>query len=629
MMDTYIFEFNKEIFDFLQKVVESPGKYNPVYIFGKPGSGKSTIIRSIFKPGEDVLLLKPSELADLTFPLKEEYRYVIILDIDLVSFNDDWVKKFFIQFQDWIDAGTQVIVTGSQPPDKLDIPERVLSGIRGGVSMGIRKLMRKDREEIVSKMFPDLSEDIRDSAIQSRSETIRELIGYIKSMEIGGGAEEKTEAHLEGEQFRDLVKSLEEDMPSITQERSIEEELREEYRAKLYVWEMKGFNCERLKKVIDGPIEDITREFVSFTTDVQRLVELQRRYGLIDPALLTDEERKEIETDLFNPDKILELDRRIGELEKRSELKTNFSRYLDWEKGLDSLVSGKGNQDVLSFIKDFVEKKIEWAGVYGIVGKRGYGKTHHLNAIAVELFRNHPQVIVGYAGLPSLIQNPEGMLATLSECDIILLDDVDRISTKGGVDLKPFFKKNSNKCIIFTSTRSPEGITGLDIPDNRLFVLDEPDIEVKKAMLKVIIEMGDYSKDVDYEEGLEKVKGGFYEVEFYANTKSRRVVVEEAEEEIPSEEKVEEIEEEVVEEVKEVEEVGEVEQVVEEQLSLEEPVEKIEEEAEEKAVEEEKVEEPEKTKVSEPPEEIKGEVSKIEGYDINIENVNLRITKEL
>ena len=618
MMDTYIFEFNKEIFDFLQKVVEGPGKYNPVYIYGKPGSGKSTIIRSIFKPGEDVLLLKPSELVELTFPLKEKYRYVIILDIDLVPFNDDWVKKFFIQFQDWIDSGTQVIVTGSQPPDKLDIPERMLSEIRGGVSVGIKKLTGKDREEIVNKMFPDLSEDIRNSAIQSRSETIRELIGYIKSMEIGGGEEEKTEAHLEGEQFRDLVRSLEEDMPSITQERSIEEELREEYRAKLYVWEMKGFNCERLKKVIDGPIEDITREFVSFTTDVQRLVELQRRYGLIDPALLTDEERKEIETDLFNPDKIFELDERIGELEKRSKLKTDFSRYLDLEKGFDSLVSGKGNQDVLSFIKDFVEKKIEWTGVYGIVGKRGYGKTHHLNAIAVELFRNHPQVIVGYGGLHNIIQNPEGMLATLSECDIILLDDVDRISTKGGVDLRPFFKKNSNKCIIFTSSRSPEEITDLDIPDNRIFVLDEPDLEVKKAMLKVIIEMGDYNKDVDYEDGLEKVKGGFYEVEFYANTKSRRVVVEEAEEEIPSEEKVEEIEEEVIEEVKEV------------KVSLEEPVERIEEEVEEKAVEEEeRVEEPEKTKVSEPFEEIKGEVPKIEGYDINIENVNLRITKEL
>ena len=595
MMDTYIFEFNKEIFDFLQKVVEGPGKYNPVYIYGKPGSGKSTIIRSIFKPGEDVLLLKPSELAEITFPLKEKYRYVIILDIDLVPFNDDWVKKFFIQFQDWIDAGIQVIVTGSQPPDKLDIPERMLSEIRGGVSVGIKKLTGKDREEIVNKMFPDLSEDIRNSAIQSRSETIRELIGYIKSMEIGGGEEEKTEAHLEGEQFRDLVRSLEEDMPSITQERSIEEELREEYRAKLYVWEMKGFNCERLKKVIDGPIEDITREFVSFTTDVQRLVELQRRYGLIDPALLTDEERKEIETDLFNPDKIFELDRRIGELEKRSKLKTDFSRYLDLEKGFDSLVSGKGNQDVLSFIKDFVEKKIEWNGVYGIIGKRGYGKTHHLNAIAVELFRNHPQVVVGYGGLHNIIQNPEGMLEKLSECDIILLDDIDRISTKGGVDLKPFFKKNSNKCIIFTSSQKPEGITGMDIPDNRIFVLDEPDLEVKKAMLKVIIEMGDYNKDVDYEDGLGKVKGGFYEVEFYANTRSKRVV-EVAEEEVPSEEKFEEVEEEVIEKV----------------------VEKGE-----------KVEEHEKAGVSEPFEEIKGEVSKIEGYDINIENVNLRITREL
>jgi len=612
MMDTYIFEFNKEIFDFLQKVVENPGKYNPVYIFGKPGSGKSTIIRSIFRPGKDVLLLKPSQLAEIGFPLKEKYRYVIILDIDLIPFNDDWVKKFFIQFQDWIDTGTQVIVTGTQPPDELDIPERVVSEIRGGVSVGIRKLTEKDRKEIVDKMFPNISEDKKVAAIKSRSGTIKELIGYIKSLEIGGVTEEKTEAHLEGEQFRDLVKSLEEDMPSITLERTVEEELREEYRAKLYVWEMKGFNCDRLKKVIDGPIEDITREFVSFTTDVQRLVELQKRYGLIDPALLTDKERKEIETDLFNPDRIFELERRIDELEKRSELKTDFSRYLDWEKGVDSLVLGKGNRDVLSFIKDFVEKKIEWKGVYGIIGKRGYGKTHHLNALGVEIFREHPQVVVGYGGFHNIIQNPEGMLKKLSECDIILLDDVERISTKGGVDLKPFFRKNSNKCIVFTSSQKPEGITGMNIPDNRLYVLGEPDLEVKKAMLKVIIEMGDYSKEVDYEDGLEKVKGGFYEVEFYANTKSRRMV-EVAEQRGPSEEKFQEVE-----------------QVEEKEESVKEPVEGIEEGIEEKAVEKgEKVEEHEELGVSEPSEEMKGEVSKIEGYDINIRNVNLRITREL
>jgi len=73
-------------------------------------------------------------------------------------------------------------------------------------------------------------------------------------------------------------------------------------------------------------------------------------------------------------------------------------------------------------------------------------------------------------------------------------------------------------------------------------------------------------------------------------------VVEETEGEVPSEEKLAEVKEKVV----------------------------------EKAVEKgEKVEEHEELGVSEPSEEMKGEVSKIEGYDINIENVNLRITREL
>ncbi|GAH51168.1 unnamed protein product, partial [marine sediment metagenome] len=61
-----------------------------------------------------------------------------------------------------------------------------------------------------------------------------------------------------------------------------EERLRDEYNSKMYIWKMKGFNTDRIKNVIDGPIDKLTSEFVSFTMDIQRLIEIQRRYGSLD-----------------------------------------------------------------------------------------------------------------------------------------------------------------------------------------------------------------------------------------------------------------------------------------------------------------------------------------------------------
>jgi len=88
---------------------------------------------------------------------------------------------------------------------------------------------------------------------------------------------------------------------------------------------MKGFNTDRIKNVIDGPIDKLTSEFVSFTMDIQRLIEMQRRYGsldikrLLNMDIISKKGIEEIEKALFNPDKVDWLSKRISELEDQEE----------------------------------------------------------------------------------------------------------------------------------------------------------------------------------------------------------------------------------------------------------------------------------------------------------------------
>jgi len=93
----------------------------------------------------------------------------------------------------------------------------------------------------------------------------------------------------------------------------------------MFVWKMKGFNTDRIKKVIDKNLDLLTGEFVSYTTDIQRLIELQKRYGmlaienLMKNSIISKEENQEIEAALFNPDKVEWLAKTIGKLEEEED----------------------------------------------------------------------------------------------------------------------------------------------------------------------------------------------------------------------------------------------------------------------------------------------------------------------
>ena len=110
----------------------------------------------------------------------------------------------------------------------------------------------------------------------------------------------------------------------------------------MYVWQMKGFNTDRIKKVIDGPIDKLTGEFVSFTMDIQRLIELQRRYGAVNikelenKNIITNDDVKEIEKALFDPDKIDYLITIISEIETTEPLQF-FMADADYDKKVEAL----------------------------------------------------------------------------------------------------------------------------------------------------------------------------------------------------------------------------------------------------------------------------------------------------
>ena len=84
----------------------------------------------------------------------------------------------------------------------------------------------------------------------------------------------------EDKEFFDFVKDLKEDFDKGATEQKDTMAIKNEYMLKLYIWKMKGFNVRRLEEVMDGPIDGIIQAFVSFTSGIQRLIELQKIFSL-------------------------------------------------------------------------------------------------------------------------------------------------------------------------------------------------------------------------------------------------------------------------------------------------------------------------------------------------------------
>ena len=196
---------NKIAFEASKKVSENISHYNPLYIYGGVGLGKTHLLNSIgHKLNESkkvmfisaerfmyqfVKSLKSNEMVKF----KEYFRNTDVLLIDDIQFmngKEAMQEEFFHTFNALLDKGSQIIVSADRPPNKLlRIQERIKSRFSGGLVVDIQKPEYDLRRKIINHKINELinlysdnlniSEEIQDFISSKVTTNVRELVGAI------------------------------------------------------------------------------------------------------------------------------------------------------------------------------------------------------------------------------------------------------------------------------------------------------------------------------------------------------------------------------------------------------------------------------------------------------------------
>ena len=188
-----------------QKICEQLSRYNPLYIYGGVGLGKTHLLNAIglelqsennvmFISAERFMyhFIKSIKKNDMV-NFKDFFRkssVFIIDDIQFISGKESLQEEFFHTFNSLIDKGSQIIISADRAPMKLDrVQDRIKSRLAGGLVVDIEtpdldlkvKIIKKKIEEIQSQFKENinLSDEVI-TFIASESKTnIRELIGVL------------------------------------------------------------------------------------------------------------------------------------------------------------------------------------------------------------------------------------------------------------------------------------------------------------------------------------------------------------------------------------------------------------------------------------------------------------------
>ena len=199
---------NKLAYEASLKVSENLSQYNPLYIYGGVGMGKTHLLNSIgfelkkrkkvmFIPAERFMyqFIKSIKANDMV-RFKEYFRNTDILLIDDIQFmngKEAMQEEFFHTFNALLDKGSQIIVSADRSPNKLSrIQERIKSRFSGGLVVDIQKPDLELRRNIIEKKINELnklyadkieiSKEIKDFISLEISNSIRELVGAINRL---------------------------------------------------------------------------------------------------------------------------------------------------------------------------------------------------------------------------------------------------------------------------------------------------------------------------------------------------------------------------------------------------------------------------------------------------------------
>jgi len=196
---------NKIAFEASIKVSENISHYNPLYIYGGVGLGKTHLLNSIgheMNKNKKVMFISAERFmyqfvrsikSNDMVKFKEHFRNTDVLLIDDIQFmngKEAMQEEFFHTFNALLDRGSQIIISGDRPPNRLSrIQERIKSRFSGGLVVDIQKPDYELRKKIITHKIDELtnlysdkiniSEEIQNFISSKITTNVRELVGAI------------------------------------------------------------------------------------------------------------------------------------------------------------------------------------------------------------------------------------------------------------------------------------------------------------------------------------------------------------------------------------------------------------------------------------------------------------------
>ncbi len=198
-------ESNKFAYKASRAVADNPTAYNPLFIYGQSGLGKTHLMKAIAaetlkkNPESNIIIVKgesfTNELVEAiakkdTAGFKEKYRRADMLLIDDIQFIAGKVatqEEFFHTFNVLYEANKQIVLTSDRPPkDMKQLEDRLRSRFESGLIIDIQPPDAELRMAILKRKAMminlDISNEVLTFIAENVKNNIRQIEGVIKKL---------------------------------------------------------------------------------------------------------------------------------------------------------------------------------------------------------------------------------------------------------------------------------------------------------------------------------------------------------------------------------------------------------------------------------------------------------------
>jgi len=441
----FVYDGNRVAYLAGQKIIQFPGElFNPFYVYSGTGMGKTHLLWAIhaeLNKRSTVLFFTGKEFEKYLDETRDYTSSLVVDDLHVVS---DKYHEIILEIIDRAVAdNNQVCFAGNAAPREVkNFSAKLASRLEGGLACDIQPPKEMFLVEMIKKKSEEsgiiLPDDIALELAQISIGSIRTIEGMINRLvaysSLGQISLDLSTIRLILKEFyprgiyspvSSLLEELKKNATDVLQDVAEQANPRDEYKEKIYIWEMKGFDTSTLKPLVDGDIDVLVREYDDFIKKVETLVELQKEFGTLDVSRAPDEAMK-VETMFFSPDKIHEIKTLIKKIKVKS--RPAFKTFEDF-------FVGECNKNAVEIYRNTILPSLgKKFNPFVIIGHKGTGKSHFLQAIWSDLVAQGKCPIFCDLNQAEILNNEDA-----ADSDVIIIDNFSGIFKRPEEERKKCF----------------------------------------------------------------------------------------------------------------------------------------------------------------------------------------------